>query len=266
MKVSLIVPTGNRHLLLRRALAQIARQTYRGEIEVVVVDGGSRPCAWVSEIAFRDASGRRTFEPIYVRAGELTTVGARRNLAVETATGDVIAHWDDDDFYAPPYLEVLLRWFEEEPTDLGGMCQFWHYDFLLKRGWKTNLWETKDQPYGACMIYPKRMWQEVGRFEDLQRGEDDAFVRAFLTRGLAVRALRRPDLFVYLRHTRNVSWASDPILHPQWTASARAVLESEITFYDDLAELVHQPTERELGVQFHLPSDLRTFVPPKRGR
>jgi glycosyltransferase involved in cell wall biosynthesis len=268
--ISLIIPSGNRHVLLRRALEQAAWQTFDDEpIEVVVVDGGTRPFrprATTWEIQREPSSGRAAVSVRYFRISEGTSIGTRRNFAAKQCRGEIICHWDDDDFYGHDYLETLVRWFRETPVDLGGMCQFYHYDFLLKRGWRTNLWDASGCGYGACFIYRKRLWQHVGGFQDIQRGEDDAFAKAFTAHGFKLNGLQRPDLYVYIRHTRNVSWSVDPIFHPDWTRDARTVIGNEIGFYDDLAELVHQPTELEAGPQFHLPSNLRTFVPEKGRR
>jgi hypothetical protein len=210
--------------------------------------------------------GRPDFDVRFFRISEASVLGARRNFAIERAKGEIVAHFDDDDFYGPNYLRTLVAWYEETPVDLGGMCQFYHYDFLLKRGWKTNLWEARNQGYGACFIYRKRLWHAVGGFKDIQRGEDDDFAKRFLAKGLTLDGLQRPDLFVYMRHGGNISWSVDPIFHPDWTRDARAVLGDDVAFYDDLAELVKQPTMHEAGVQYHLPSDLRTFTPQKGRR
>ena len=266
--ITLTIPTGNRSLLLRRALAQIARQTYEGPIEVVIVDGGSRP--------LKSSSGewlhprREGLEPLrvkYRRISESSTVGMRRNVAVQHATGEIIGHWDDDDFYAPNYLATQLEWFESMPVDLGGVCQFYYYDFLVKRGWQSHLWNAKPSSgaFGACFLYRKRTWRHVGGFQDIQRGEDNEFAKAFLAKGLRVAAVERPELFVYIRHTRNISSWTVPIFHPDWTRAAREIIGDEIGFYDDLSELVDPPTPKDLGPQFHLPVDLRTMKGPRPG-
>lgn len=193
----------------------------------------------------------------YVRADVGTTVGDRRNLAVEHAQGELIAHFDDDDFYHQGYLAELVAWWDRtKPVDLGGMSQFWHYDVFRRRGWRTNLWDT-GHPYGATFLYRKSLWHELGGFQSLQRGEDQEFYLAVERSGGRIAAAQRPDLFVYLRHHRNVSGPIDPIHHPQWTDATRAVLGDATGFYDDLAELVHVPGVAEEGPQFHLPKNLR---------
>jgi glycosyltransferase involved in cell wall biosynthesis len=256
-RVSVIVPTGDRSLLLRRALWQLARQTYAEPFEVIVVDGGQRAFA---DRALGDAERQAGALPTscsYVRADVGTTVGDRRNLAVEHARGELIAHFDDDDFYHPDYLAELVAWWDRsQPVDLGGMCQFWHYDVFRRRGWQTQLWNT-GHPYGATFFFRKSLWRELGGFQSLQRGEDQEFFLAVERSGGRIAAVARPDLYVYMRHHRNVSGPVEAILHPQWTEATRNVLGDATGFYDDLAELVHVPGVAEEGPQFHLPKNLR---------
>jgi hypothetical protein len=36
------------------------------------------------------------------------TIGAKRNALVKEAKGDILIHFDDDDHYAPHYVESML--------------------------------------------------------------------------------------------------------------------------------------------------------------
>jgi glycosyltransferase involved in cell wall biosynthesis len=256
-RVSLIVPTGDRSLLLRRCIAQARAQTFVQPIEIVIVDGGHRqasiPHFFAADRVVDDFALR------YVRVAPTTTVGERRNIACEHASGELIAHFDDDDFYHPEYLSTLVGWWDtHQPIDLGGSSQFYHYDVLRKRGWRTNLWDT-GHPYGATFLYRKSLWKQIGGFQALQRGEDQEFFLAVERQGDRIAALQCPEHFVYMRHGRNVSGPIDPIWHPQWTADVRQILGDAVSFYDDLAELVTPHHVSEEGVQFHLPRNVRSF-------
>jgi glycosyltransferase involved in cell wall biosynthesis len=255
-RVSLIVPTGNRRILLQRCIRQAFWQTCAEPFELVIVDGGDRAFDPSKDLP---TNITETMAVRYVRAASTTTVGQRRNLAIENARGELIAHFDDDDFYHRDYLDQLLQWWDaHQPIDLGGFSQFWHYDFFRKRGWKTNLWES-GHPYGATFLYRKTTWKAVGGFQSLQKGEDQEFFQAVQRSGDRIASSARPDLFVYMRHTLNVTGAIDPIFHEGWTKAARDVLGASCGFYDDLAELVNVAPPAAAGVQFHLPQNLRTF-------
>ncbi len=40
----------------------------------------------------------------YLQLPQRASIGAKRNLACAEARGELIAHWDDDDWYAPARL------------------------------------------------------------------------------------------------------------------------------------------------------------------
>src|ERR1700754_1101581 len=86
--VSCILPTRDRPRFVEQSVRYWQSQTYR-ETELVVVDSGSRP---VAALMPNDRRVR------YTRAAAGLRTGAARNLACEHTTGELIAHWDDDDW------------------------------------------------------------------------------------------------------------------------------------------------------------------------
>jgi glycosyltransferase involved in cell wall biosynthesis len=89
---SVVIPTRQRVPFLLRALASVARQRYRGEVEVVVVDDGAGEGA-----AAARASGLTRL--IVVETGGAGQVPAR-NRGIAAAGGRRIAFLDDDDWWA----------------------------------------------------------------------------------------------------------------------------------------------------------------------
>src|SRR4029077_19585158 len=92
--VSCIMPTRDRPALVSRAIGFFLRQTY-ANTELIVVDDGSQD---IGDVASMDPRIR------YLRLGAPQSIGTKRNVACELARGDLIAHWDDDDWYAPHRL------------------------------------------------------------------------------------------------------------------------------------------------------------------
>ena len=101
--VSCIMPTYNRRAFVPQAIEYFLRQDYPNK-ELVIVDDGTDP---VKELIPTDDCMR------YIRLAYRATIGEKRNRACEQARGDIIAHWDDDDWQAPQRLryqvEALLR-------------------------------------------------------------------------------------------------------------------------------------------------------------
>ena len=88
--VSCIMPTYNRRKFVPRALKYFLRQDYEPR-ELIIIDDGTDA---VQDLIPRDDRIR------YIRLAERLTIGAKRNLACDLAKGDIILHWDDDDWMA----------------------------------------------------------------------------------------------------------------------------------------------------------------------
>tara|TARA_B110000046_G_C12699375_1_gene275904 strand:- start:99 stop:266 length:168 start_codon:yes stop_codon:yes gene_type:complete len=44
----------------------------------------------------------------YLYQRDHQTIGQKRNLAIQHATGDIICHFDDDDLYAADYISTMV--------------------------------------------------------------------------------------------------------------------------------------------------------------
>lgn len=99
LQISLIMPTKNRAEFAQHAIQEIQKQSYKAIKEIVVVDDSGPEDKLSSESVI---SLRRLIDPvrlIYVHLVGNYSIGEKRNLAINRATGDVVVHWDDDDFY-----------------------------------------------------------------------------------------------------------------------------------------------------------------------
>lgn len=98
--VSCIMPTRNRRAFVPRAVDCFRRQDHPAR-ELVIVDDGDDPIASL----VRDLAGD---DPAitYHRLPHPLPLGPKRNLAVSLARGELIAHWDDDDWSAPHRLRT----------------------------------------------------------------------------------------------------------------------------------------------------------------
>src|SRR3954466_9600463 len=88
--VSCIMPTRDRRRFVEQSVRYFLRQDY-APAELVVVDDGSDS---VSDLCGNDPRIR------YLQLDQRQTIGAKRNLGCECASGEVILHWDDDDWYS----------------------------------------------------------------------------------------------------------------------------------------------------------------------
>src|SRR5262245_58201449 len=93
--VRIITPTHKRGPFLRALATCVQAQTY-ADIEWLILDDSPDP---TRVLVNQDSSRLR-----YVHTKERLSVGEKRNRLVELASGDIVAHFDDDDYYSPNYL------------------------------------------------------------------------------------------------------------------------------------------------------------------
>lgn len=108
-RLTVVIPTHNRPALLAEALQSIQRQTV-GDWEAIVVDDGSTPPV---SIDYLDEGSRKKFHVLHhaiPKGGP-----AAKNFGAQAGHADIIAFLDDDDLYAPEYMERAIYVLERYP-------------------------------------------------------------------------------------------------------------------------------------------------------
>src|SRR5439155_1101273 len=114
----------------------------------------------------------------YVRLGARQRVGAKRNVACGLARGELIAHWDDDDWYAPNRLALQVGALLEHEAEVCGASTALYHDLRNGRAWRYVY--PADQPpwlAGGSLVYTRASWRRQP-FADIDVGEDAYFVWA----------------------------------------------------------------------------------------
>ena len=145
--VSVIVRTARRDpVFLQRALGSIQTQTRRPD-EVVVFNAGGDPKP--VDTAIRSAG--LTGTTITIRHSQPLGQAAAANQAVQTAAGNWIAFLDDDDTWAPTFLErvteVLAR--EGAAKDFGGVVT--QTESVYERLVRGQLREQGREPFNPAL-------------------------------------------------------------------------------------------------------------------
>lgn len=100
--VSVIIISRNRHVLLQKAIDSVISQTYR-PIEIVVIDNNSKEPVRLC----RPLPTGITF--ILKRNDVSRTSAINRNLGITLVTGEFVCFLDDDDYYLPGKIPVLVK-------------------------------------------------------------------------------------------------------------------------------------------------------------
>lgn len=192
--VTCIMPTANRRRFVPSAIELFLAQDYEDR-ELVIVDDGTDD---VSDLVPRHPQIRYFREPPGARS-----LGEKRNLACELSRGDVILHWDDDDWHAPWRIRCQVERLNSEDLDLCGLDRPLFVDARAGQAWEYTLTSAASGWLcGATLGYRKTFWREH-RFPDVRIGEDTRFVR--FAGGARMGALADNRFFLARIHSANTA-------------------------------------------------------------
>lgn len=220
--VSIITPTYGREQFLRETWKYVSSQTHLNW-EWLVLDDSPESCAWLTSVG--DPRLR------YLHTPERLSIGAKRNRLIAAARGDFIAHFDDDDYYAPQYVERMVGQLIAHDADFVHLCSwylfdlrhdffgFWalrqttglHYCCYADRVRLLNFTD-KDQPamennylgYGFTYVYRRTACTDM-LFGDVNWCEETPFVDRMRERGKLLTLDDQTGMVLHVLHPRSSS-------------------------------------------------------------
>ena len=188
--MSCIMVTRNRPQFFRQALRCFARQTH-ANAELIVVDDGEEPVR-----ALCDGLERVR----YIHTGRAVSTGAKLNIGIESARGDLLQKLDDDDYYHPEFLEISARHMARSGRD--ECLAAWDCFLMLVAGDRALRYSGHGWTIGNTLCFTRKFWARAP-FRDLARGSDSHFLRD--RTGVLVRVCA-PEHCIVVRHGRN-TWS-----------------------------------------------------------
>lgn len=162
--VTCLCVTRNRLPWLLKAIEYYRAQTYRNKELLIVADG-------------EDHSGQVPLSDdiTYAWYPSKATIGRKRNIGCDRARGEIVCHWDDDDYSAPGRLsDQVSRLLSSGKAATG----YYSMRFTDGRDWWLYTGRTT-YALGTSLCY-RRDWWRNNRFPPDQVGEDNEFVKAAL--------------------------------------------------------------------------------------
>jgi glycosyltransferase involved in cell wall biosynthesis len=188
--VSCVMPTANRRQFLPTAIGCFLDQTYPAR-ELVVVDDGEDP---IEDLIPDDARIR------YIRLGQRTVLGTKRNIAAEAARGELLAHWDDDDWSHSNRLTRQVA--SLNSADVCGLHQLLWWEPACQRAWRYRYPGRRPWVAGNTLAYQRDAWKR-SPFRAQSVGEDTAFIWG--PGHFSVQPLNDESLVIGTIHDRNTS-------------------------------------------------------------
>jgi glycosyltransferase involved in cell wall biosynthesis len=224
VRVSVITPTYGRERHLANLVACFRWQT-QPDRELLILDDSPEPSRLFASGALRDPAIR------YLHSRERLSIGEKRNRLVEASRGEIVVQFDDDDYYAPRYVEAMVGALRDaDLVKLGGWFgysvargQFFYWDttrildhhYAFGPGALLEVVSIGSPPaefvdstlwgFGLSYVFRRRTLERA-RFADRDWGEDYAFVCALRDAGLRVAQV--PDsagLALHVIHSSNTS-------------------------------------------------------------
>lgn len=191
--VSCIMPTYNRRKFIPYAIEYFLRQDYCNK-ELIIIDDGA-------DVVEDLVPGHEQIR--YYRLDKKITLGAKLNLACNYAQGEIIANWDDDDWYADTRLTYQVNALSTANIDVCGINKLYYYDLHHDKGYLYIYPpEQKKWLLGSSLCYTKNAWCK-NKFADINVGMDGLFVWALPPE--RVHVLDDSCMAVHMIHPNNVS-------------------------------------------------------------
>jgi glycosyltransferase involved in cell wall biosynthesis len=209
VRVSCIIPTANRRKLLPLAVACFLDQSWEDK-ELVVIDDGDAPESDLVSMVPRH---------IYARVPRMS-IGAKRNLACQFATGDIIVHFDSDDWSAPTRVHDQVERLVVSGKQMSGYHTVCYWNLLTGKAYKylgTPLYSL-----GTAMCYTREFWK-AHPFADKSHGEDNDMVYKARDAKEIISADGSMMLVVRV-HETNVTQASRRVGQNNWPEVPRDTL------------------------------------------
>lgn len=244
-KVSVVIPTYKRNELLEKAINSVITQTYE-HLEIIIIDDNGYENEYRKknrqlEKKLKNHSNIKFFYPSTNLGGSNA-----RNYGVLKSDGDYISFLDDDDYFLPNKVEIMLKQLLKTNSEMA-------YSYVISN--KGELWEKyyNGQPLfelfrDDCLaatsqwIIKKEAIMNVKGFDDTPAKQDSILTYKLISQGYSVTCVPQV-LSVYNEH--------DGIR----ISNSGKTLIGEMNLYNKYQESKHLFTKSEndeLMYNFHL--------------
>lgn len=193
--------TRNRREWLPKAIQCFQSQTYPNRELLILADGAD-----VRDLLPAEQPDSQTVRLIHLEGAAL--IGEKRNFGCERAQGELIAHWDDDDWSAPERLADQVGRILESGKAVTGYRSM---QFVHTSGARWDFESAENYSLGTSLVYRRSFWK-ANPFQAVKIGEDNRFIDRANALGEFVSAPGNGLMYATL-HDGNTS---PKIMGPRW--------------------------------------------------
>ena len=220
-KVSILMAT-MRENYIDRILENLGRQNYSNLELFLITQGFSKAGVQKLSEGIEKISNIKHFKILEIN--ETLSLGERLNKAASFATGEYLAKMDDDDFYFDNYLTDMVLPFKYGNFGLVGKKEI----FVYLEGSNKTVIRYANQSHritdfvaGPTLVIKRKIFDQVGGFNALNRGEDSTLIEK-------IKELKLP---VYSSDAFNfIQWRSKDSQNHTWQVGDELFLKDAEVF------------------------------------
>jgi len=238
--VSCIMPTRNRRFFIKQSIKYFLNQDYENK-ELIIIDDGDDP---VSDII------PCLPNIFYYRYNDRLTIGEKRNIGCEKANGDLIAHWDDDDWFSNQRLSIQIKYLLGSQSDICGFSDLYYYSPSHGFTWLYTYRGHDTWIAGGTFLYKRELWKKH-YFASINQAEDSVFLNNI--QKYKIFAIKNKNLYVGVMHTENSS--AKYLDDPSWSKLPLSVVSNlfsnDRVFYVNLRRAIASGYSFTSGIDEH---------------
>ncbi len=168
--VSCVMPTKNRRQFIGAAIACWQQQDYENTELIIVDDGEDKTGDLVPD--------DKRIRYIEQEAPSRMSLGRKRNYCNSLANGEIICHFDTDDWSDPGRIRYQLFLLQKSGKPVTGFSNLYFWDTVKLHARRYRAYR-KGYVCGTSLMYRKDFWQKH-QFPDKQVASDNDFVRSII--------------------------------------------------------------------------------------
>jgi glycosyltransferase involved in cell wall biosynthesis len=236
--ISCIMPTNNRRAFVSHAIQYFLLQDYANK-ELLIVDDGTDS---IEDLVPQHEEIR------YIRLQRKMTLGEKRNYCVKESKGDLIMHWDDDDWMAPYRISYQVDELLKNHTEVCGLQQMYFREMNSGKCWLYK-YPPNAQPWlaGGSLLYTRGFWQQ-SPFPDMQVASDTRFI--FSRKLTSYSVLADCNFYVASIHGNNTSTrqTKSSLWHPVDASVIKKIIDNSSNDYNNSDRVAPREKPKQNGV------------------
>ena len=185
---------------LERLMSNFNRQKFEKKELIIIINNDD-----IDVEIFDDYIKKQSNIKVYKLPQEVN-LGMCLNYAVSKSSYELVAKFDDDDFYSPYYLDEMYKAFEDNNCDVVGKARFFYYidginKFIEHPRYAQHQSMHKENDYvkwlaGATLCIKKSVFEQV-QFADINSCIDNEFMKECVEKNIKAYATSKFNFMAY---------------------------------------------------------------------